>query len=98
MSFEGRYQLWCKGGHYDEIDVYAWPYDVDENGHNEHSLSSVQCSRKDCNEDIVFKNIVDDTNGEEAGYIIPEPLKSTQCECCGTCLETIYKIPSRCVK
>ena len=91
MSFEGRYQLWCVGGHYDEVDVYAYGHNWDGLGYADGPKNI--CSKKGCGEGIAFKNMVDDTNGDEAGYITPKEIKSTHCECCGTCLETIYKLP-----
>ena len=78
MSYEGRYQVICANGHYDEIDCYA------------HSDSAVceQCKAK-----IVWTNRVDDTNGLADGYINVEYTVTKQCDHCGSVLEMRAEIP-----
>ena len=57
MSFEGVYQFVCKDGCYYERDVYE--FDIfDDN--------KKKCF---CGKDIIFQNLVDETNGESGGYI-----------------------------
>jgi len=67
MSYEGRIQVICKNGHYHEIDIY------DGNQDNCHT----------CEERIIWRNGVDDTNGESAGYIKITPELEHICETCG---------------
>lgn len=55
MSFEGVYQIICQDGCYCELDVYQF----DNN-------NKKKCF---CGKDIIFQNLVDETNGESAGYI-----------------------------
>ena len=54
MSFEGYYQIVCKNGHYTEIDVYD-------------TTDDDKCI--DCHQDIIFRNLVDETNCENSGYV-----------------------------
>ncbi len=80
MSFEGRYQLWCKNGHYREMDACAYEWVED------HSTCW-------CGLEWVVKNLIDDTNGEEVGKISPTLIEQKRCEHCGSILEEIYAIP-----
>ena len=80
MSFEGRYQLICKNGHYTEEDVYSFS-DKDK------------CLT--CKEPFEWKNMVDDTNGYEDGYIKVKLKSKKKCEHCKTILEEIYHIPKK---
>lgn len=86
MSYEGRIQKWCVNGHYSIcFDDLYWPTERED-------FCGV------CKEDIVFKNSVDNTNGEEVGYITPELMKDAEhCTCnCGNYHQktaAIYKIP-----
>lgn len=56
MSYEGRFQILCKNGHY-----------FIENDHNGYSNQTETCP--ECGEPIKWMNSVDDTNCEAYGYI-----------------------------
>ncbi len=81
MSFEGRYQQWCKNGHYQEYDVY------------EIDAEKMICSL--CGAKIVFQNMIDDTNGGEQGKIEVVVLSLTHCPQCGHITEEICEIPRK---
>ena len=51
MSFEGYYQILCKGGHLDQCDIHSMPEEKD----------AWHCGY--CGEGIGWSNIVDLTNG-----------------------------------
>ena len=84
MSYEGYSQFLCKNGHESLRDCY------------EDDL--IICPK--CNEQIVWSNMVDTTNGsydEEGnqidGYVDLKIKEQKCCSCCNNILETIYEIP-----
>lgn len=90
MSFEGYYQCLCKKGHRVSLDCWSEP---DEE----------VCYH--CKEPIVWQNLVDQTNGEEVGFIPDNSFKTLlvkdvvteTCICCGNMkiLEpATYRIPT----
>jgi len=54
MSFEGHYQMLCKDGHYSRFDCYEVMG---------MEVEVIECRHSDCNEHIVWWNLVDETNG-----------------------------------
>jgi hypothetical protein len=87
MSFEGYYQLLCEKGHYNEKDAYDF---------------SQEESCPVCGGDLIWKNLVDETNGSHDdegdridGYVELDVLSEKTCECCGGILEITYKIPNQ---
>ena len=93
MSYEGYSQFWCKKGHYWAVDCYLVSDDKKQ-----------KCPI--CNEEEVFENMVDVTNGsldEDGtridGFIEPEIIKEEKLICkCGNehiCSCSIYKIPKK---
>lgn len=89
MSYEGYEQCLCKNGHLSSFDAYDC-FDKD----------NMFCSN--CGAPIVWSNMVDQTNGEECGYIDMEALKITDTvhSICETCKQSrfvspsIYRIPT----
>lgn len=54
MSYEGRYQVICEDGHYDEIDAHVFCY------------TNSKCNV--CQKKFIEVNAVDDTNSPSVGY------------------------------
>jgi hypothetical protein len=94
MSYEGYTQYLCAKGHYHTRDCM---YD-----------DLTICP--DCMADIVWSNMVDVTNGSFEqderpgfewneiridGYVELEVEYERKCDCCGSVLETTYKIPKK---
>lgn len=77
MSFEGRYQVICSNHHYNEIDVYAF------------SSSRFKCENCESTT-MLYKNLVDDTNGQAEGMIEFDLEPEKQCPTCGAV--QIYKV------
>lgn len=76
MSFEGYFQLWCIKGHYFIEDAYA-----------DHMTECPICKSK-----MLYENLVDDTNGDNFGYLIPvSKIHSSD-------LPPTYLIPTRLVE
>jgi hypothetical protein len=84
MSYEGHQQIWCKNGHYWEVDVYG-----------EAPQSCPTCMAK-----VAFVNDVDDTNGDSYGYIKPIEKAAAQCCTCNcgnkhVIVPARYEIPQK---
>ena len=96
MSYEGYSQFWCKNGHYWTVDCNELPnlqYEEDK---------KQKCPI--CNEEEVFENMVNITNGsfDDDGtridnFIEPEIIKEEKLICkCGNehiCGCSTYKVP-----
>lgn len=54
MSYEGRYQVICEAGHYDEIDAYSFCHTTSKCGVCQKRFTEI--------------NSVDDTNSPSVGY------------------------------
>ena len=90
MSYEGLEQALCAVGHYQCYDCY--------------SPIPKKCQIKGCDEKIVWRNSVDQTNGSHSGKkridgyveLKPNPVKTCKCDRCGhehTIGAKTYKIP-----
>ena len=91
MSYEGYSQFWCKKGHYWTVDCNLLMYKSEKE----------KCPI--CNEEEVFENMVNTTNGSFDdgkridGFIQPKVIKEEKLICkCGNehiCSCSVYKIP-----
>lgn len=84
MSYEGYVQYLCQKGHLHELDCCM----------DDLKICNI------CGEPIVWQNSVDITNGSFDtdskridGYVELKIESQTECEYCGSILETIYEIP-----
>jgi len=78
VSFEGYYQRLCKNGHSMDVDVYLSKHDD-------------RC--RECNAEVVWQNLVDQTN--DGGNPVRLKIKEQhECDHCGTILETKYELPT----
>lgn len=48
---------------------------------------------KKCGKEAAFRNAVDDTNCEAAGFIQPVLKKEAKCEHCGSITSRVYEMP-----
>jgi len=84
MSFEGYYQCLCEKGHYFIVDIYEW------------DLPELRPKCPICKKDIIWYNLVDETNEEPVGRVKRFKVKSKKvCPTCGSILEITYHIPKR---
>lgn len=102
MSFEGYYRFLCSKGHLERHDVYsieaAKCEEWDEGG-CVMNWSKLKCS---CGSPMVWRDLVDETNGEQDEYLNAHVLIETRsadmrtCEHCGkshACTPATYEIP-----
>lgn len=57
MSFEGRYQILCRGGHYFEVDAHT-------------VIDWVHWRCEHCDATVAWSNTIDDTNCDEHGKVV----------------------------
>jgi predicted RNA-binding Zn-ribbon protein involved in translation (DUF1610 family) len=95
MSYQGYVQVLCKNGHYRKFDAYNDPTDFFE----WENKKPWTCP--DCGEKMVWSNNVDQTNGEDFGYVeleIEHDAEEEECRSCGHVEVTEpvrFKIPEK---
>ena len=82
MSYEGHERYLCKNGHYWKLDAYETMYKEEKE----------KCPI--CEEEEIWNESVDETNGEGNPTKLNLDSKKTKiCKCCRTILQPVYLIP-----